>query len=188
MTREPPQPVRFPVEFGERSRRTIEQRFMLRFPRLAAASFALVARLSPGSRLRQAAMARGIRSAAEAYNRHDLDAVLIGWHQDLEYLPARNLVDAGLVEACYRGAAGYKAYVADAAEVWGSDTRFEPTEVIDLGERMVILANAPLRGQISGVPLTLEFAYVTTLEDGLILRQQEYHDHAEALRAVGLAE
>ena len=76
--------------------------------------------------------------------------------------------------------------MSDAAEVWGTETRFQPTELIDLGDRFVVLADAPLRAQGSGVPLTLEFAYVTTLKDGLIARQQEFHDHAEALIAAGV--
>ncbi len=78
--------------------------------------------------------------------------------------------------------------MAEAAEVWGTETRFEPTELIDMGEQLVVLADAPMRAQLSGVPLTEEFAYVTTLKDGRVIRQQEFHDHAEALDAVGLSE
>ena len=178
--------VRTPLRAGERSRRTLDQRLLLRFPRLAATLNRLVGRLPPGSRLRQAMLVRGLRLAAEAYNRLDLDAVVIGWRSDFEYYPARNLVDAGLSEPCYRGLSGYRAYVAASAEIWGDETRFDPTEVIDLGDRVVVLANAPLRAQASGVPLTLEFAYVATLEDGRVTRQQEFHDHQEALEAVGL--
>jgi ketosteroid isomerase-like protein len=180
------QVVRKPIRVRERSSRTLDQRLMARFPRLAAASFRLIGRLPPSSRLRQAALVRGVVTAAEAYNRGDLDVVVLGYEPDIEYRPARNLVDAGVIEECYRGAAGYRAYVAEAAEVWGTETRFEPTELIDLGDRVVVLARAPMRAQASGVPLTLEFAYVSTLRNGRVARQQEYHDHAEALEAVGL--
>jgi ketosteroid isomerase-like protein len=186
MSRESLEAVRTPLRWGERSSRTFDQRLYLHFPRLAAASFRLIGKLPPSSRLRRAALVRGLRLAAEAYNRLDLDAVVIGWEPDVEYCPARNLVDAGLVEPCYHGLSGYRAYVSAAAEVWGAETRFEPTELIDLGDRLVVLANAPLRAQASGVPLTLEFAYVTTLKDGRIIRQQEFHDHADALEAAGL--
>ena len=178
--------VRQPLRVGERSSRALDQRLALRFPRLAIAGFRLIGKLPPVSRVRQAALQRGFRLAAEAYNRGDLDAVVIGYQPDLEYYPARNLVDAGLIEPCYRGPSGYRTYVATAAEVWGAETRFEPTELIDLGDRLVVLANAPMRAQLSGVPLTLEFAYVTTLKDGRVIRQQEFHDHAQALEAVGL--
>ena len=176
------------LSVSERPRRTLDQRIALRFPRLAAVGFRLIGKLSPGSRVRQAALKRGLRSTAEAYNRGDLDAVVISYQPDLEYYPARSLVDAGLIEPCYHGPSGYRTYVSTAAEVWGADTRFEPTELIDLGDRLVVLANAPMRAQISGVPLVLEFAYVTTVKDGRIIRQQEFHDHAEALEAAGLRE
>ena len=84
-------------------------------------------------------------------------------------------------------AVGHRAYVSEAAEVWGTETRFEPSELIDLGDYLVVLADAPIRAQGSGVALTLEFAYVLTVEDGRVSRYQEFHDHAEALKAVGLS-
>ena len=188
MSQENVEVVRQPLRVGERSRRTFDQRLCLRLPWLAAAWLRLIGKLPPRSRLRQTTLSRGIRLAAEAYNRLDLDAVVIGWRADFEYRPARELIDAGLIEPCYRGPSGYRAYVAAAAEAWGTETRFEPTELIDLGDRAVVLADAPLRGQASGVPLTVNFAYVSTLQDGRVIRQQEFHDHAEALEAVGLRE
>jgi ketosteroid isomerase-like protein len=180
--------VRRPLRTSGRSSRTLDQRLAVRFPRLAAAFLRLIGNLPPSSRLRQAALARGLELAAGAYNRLDLDAVVIGWRPDFEYYPARNLVEAGLIEPCYRGFSGYRAYVASAAEVWGDETRFEPLEYIDLGHQLVVLARAPMRAQGSGVPLTLEFAYLTTLKNGRVVRQQEFHDHAEALEAAGLSE
>ena len=122
----------------------------------------------------------------EAYNRRDLDAVLIGWHPEFEYHPDRDWVKAGLVETCYRGPEGYRKYVATADEVWGGENYLKPVELIDLGERIVMLADAPMRAQASGVPLTEAFACVSTLKDGRVIHLQEYYDHAEALEAVGL--
>ena len=177
------QPVRNPLRVRDGSSRTLDQRLYLRFPRLAAASFRLVGNLPPRSRLRQAALLRAVRLAAEAYNRRDLAVVAIGFHPDIEYYPARALVDSGLIEPCYYGPSGYRAYVLATAEVWGDEVRFEPTEIIDFGDRVVVLANAPMRAQASGVALTQTFAYVTTLEDGMVIRQEEFYDHAEALEA-----
>jgi ketosteroid isomerase-like protein len=187
MSQENAEIARKPLRVRERSSRTLDQRLSLRFPSLAGAVFRPIARLPPRSRLRQTALVRVIQLAAEAYNRRDLDAVVIGYDPDFEYRPAQSLVDAGLIKPCYQGPSGYRAYVAEAAEVWGTETRFEPTEVIDTGEQLVVLADAPMRGQLSGVPLTQEFAYVTTLKDGTVIRQQEFHHHAEALAAVGLS-
>jgi ketosteroid isomerase-like protein len=178
--------VRKPLRVGERSRRTLDQRLSLRFPRLAAANARLIGKLAPGSRLRQASLWRSARLALEAYNRRDLDAVVIGCDPEFEYRPGRQWVEAGLVERCYRGLEGYRNYVASTDEVWGGENYLRPVELVDLGERIVMLADAPMRAQASGVPLTEAFALVATLKDGRTIHAQEYYDHAEALKSVGL--
>jgi ketosteroid isomerase-like protein len=180
------QAVRQPLSVREQSRRTLDQRLALRFPRLAATSSRLIGRLPPGSRLRQAALRRAARLAMEAYNRRDLDAVAISFHPDLEYYPYREFVEAALAEPCYYGPSGYRAYIAATYEVWGEDVRLEPTELIDLGDRFVLLADMPMRAQASGVPLTETYACVSTLKDGRVIRQQDFLDQAEALESVGL--
>ena len=88
--------VRKPLRARERSSRTLDQRLLLRFPGLAAASFRLIGKLPPRSRVRQAALWRAIQLAVEAYNRRDLDLVAIGFRPDLEYYPYREFVEAGL--------------------------------------------------------------------------------------------
>jgi ketosteroid isomerase-like protein len=144
--------------------------------------------MPPGSRLRQATLWRGVRLGVEAYNRRDLDAVVVGWHPEFEYHTGREWAQSGLVEPCYRGLEGYRKYVAATEEVWGEENYLRPVELIDLGERIVMLADGRMRAQASGVPLAEAFALVTTLEDGRMVRLQEYYDHAEALEAVGLSE
>jgi ketosteroid isomerase-like protein len=178
--------VRKPLRVRERSSRTLDQRLSLRFPRLAAANSRRIAKLPPTSRFRQAALWRAVRLALEAYNRRDLDAVVIGWHPEFEYYPAR-AVEIGLLEPCYRGLEGYRKYVATTSEVWGGENYLKPVELIDLGERFVVLADVVMRGQASGVPLTEAYAVVSTLRDGSVTSVQEYYDHAEALEAAGLA-
>jgi ketosteroid isomerase-like protein len=180
--------VRRPLRVRERSRRTLDQRLLLRFPRLSAASLRLVAKLPPRSRLRQAVLWRAARLALEAYNRRDMDALGIGYHPEFEYHPARNFVDAGLLELSYRGLEGHKRYVASTAEVFGAEVYVMPVELIDTGEQMVVLANVPMRAQASGIELTEAFALVSTFEDGMVIRVEEYYDFDEALAAAGLSE
>ena len=180
--------VRQPLRVSERSSRTLDQRLWLRFPGLAAAYARRIGRLPPSSRLRQATLSRAVRLGSEAYNRRDLDAVVIAYHPEIEYRPARAWVEAGFFEPCYRGPEGYRKYVAITAEVFGGEVYFKPVELIDLGERIVVLATAPMRAQASGIPLTESFAYVSTMKDGRAIRLEEYYDHAEALEAVGLSQ
>lgn len=58
--------------------------------------------------------------------------------------------------------------------------------MIDLGDQFVMIADAQMRAQASGVPLSQEYAAVVTLQDGMVIRLQEYFDHSVALAAVGL--
>ena len=188
MSHEDVEVVRTPLRVRETSSRTVDQRLCLRFPRLAAAYLRLIGRLRPGSRVRRGALQRGIRLAVEAYNRRDLEVVVIGYHPDLEYYPYREFVDGALAEPCYHGPSGYRAYIAATYEVWGTDVRLEPTELIDLGDQLVLLADMPMRAQASGVPLAEKYAGVMTLKNGRVIRVDDFLNQTEALEAVGLRE
>ncbi len=178
--------VRKPLRVRERSSRTLDQRVAIRFPRLAAASARLIGKLPPGSRVRQAVLWRAMRLAVEAYNRRDLDAVAIAYRPDFEYYPYREFVEAGLAEPCYHGPSGYRAYIEATYDVWGTGVRLEPTELIDLGDRLVLLADMPMQAQASGVSLAQTYAGVMTLKDGRVICNRDFLNHADALEAVGL--
>lgn len=93
----------------------------------------------------------------------------------------------GRPEPCYRGPAGYRAYIEATYDVWGTEVRLYPTELIDLGDRLVLLADMPMRAQGSGVPLAESYATVATLKDGAVISQRDFLNQAEALAQVGLA-
>ncbi len=188
MAHRPGEIVRKPLRVRERSHRTLDQRLALRFPWLASTSFRVIDRLPPSSRIRQAALWRAARLAIEAYNRRDLDAVTVGFAPELEYHPYREFVEAALAEPCYHGPAGYKRYIDATIDVWGTDVRLLPTELIDMGDRFVILADMPMRAQASGIALAETYASVSTLRDGKLIRVDDFLSHAEALRAAGLEE
>jgi ketosteroid isomerase-like protein len=188
MSQENVETVRKPLAVRERSSRTLDQRLGLRFPRLAHVCARLLGRLPPSSRVRRAGMRRAVQLAAEAFNRRDVDAFLLGVHRDCEFHPPREFVEAALLEPCYRGPAGYRKFVSAWSEVWGADLRVERLQLIDLGNHLVVLAEETMRGQASGVPLTGKYGWVSTLKDGRAIREQHYLDHAEALEAVGLGE
>jgi ketosteroid isomerase-like protein len=178
--------VRKPLRVREPSSRTLDQRIVVRFPWLLGAGFRVVRALPPGSRVRQALVWRSARLALEAYNRRDMDAASAGFHPDLEYYPYREFVEAALAEPCYHGPAGYRAYIAATYEVWGADVRVYPTELIDLGDRVVVLADMPMRAQASGVALAQTYASIWTIKDGRVIRARDFLDHGEALAAAGL--
>jgi ketosteroid isomerase-like protein len=179
--------VRKPLRVREQASRTFDQRLALRFPRLsdAYARFVLQ-RLPPTSRIRQASVWRGSRLGMEAFNRRDIDAAVSYGHPDFEYYPPHEFVEAGFFDACYRGAAGFRDYVSVWSDAVG--VRVEPVELIDLGDRIVMLAELPTLAQASGVPISGKIATVSVLTDGKASRVHTYLDHAEALAAVGLTE
>jgi ketosteroid isomerase-like protein len=180
------QVVRKRVPLREGRSRAFEQRLFARMPWLAVPALRGVAKLPPSSRLRQALVWRGIRLSAEAFNRRDLDALALARDPDFEFHPPREAVESGFFEPCYRGAGGYGKYVSELSEVWGADIRIESLELIDMGDRLVMLYDAPVRAQASGVPLTGKLASVATLANGRVIHQQDYFDHDEAVEAVGL--
>jgi ketosteroid isomerase-like protein len=189
MSRQNGEFIRKPLRVRARSSRTLDQRLALRFPRLFDAYARLVVgRLPPTSRVRQAAAWRGSRLGMEAFNRRDIDAAMSLAHPGFEYLPPPEFVEAGFFEPCYRGSAGFRRYVSTWSEVLGAELRVEPVELIDMGDRIVMLAHLPMRAQASGVPLTGTIATVSTMTHGKAIRVQTYLDHAQALEAVGLSE
>jgi hypothetical protein len=188
VTRENRGVVRLPLRAGQRSSRTVDQRLLLRFPRFTAVYVRLIGRLSADSRLRRAAIGRGVRLGVQAYNRRDLEAAVVGWDSEFEYYPGREWVEEGLVEPCYRGFEGYCRYAEAADRIAGGSLYLRRVELFDLGERLLILADAPIRTQASNAPPTDPFATLAELADGRVIRVREYFDTVEALEAAGLRE
>jgi len=62
-------------------------------------------------------------------------------------------------------------------------------ELVDAGDRVVVLLDTRMRGRSSGIEVPWgKHAFVTTLRDGLIVHAKLYVDQPEALKAAGLAE
>jgi uncharacterized protein len=187
MSQENVEIVRQPLVVSERSRRTLDQRLALRFPRLAATGARLVGRLAPTSRIRQALVSRNARLGAEAFNRRDFEALLLNYHPEAEFRAPRALAESSVVKASYRGHDGYMEFFREWLSAWG-DYRMRPRELIDLGDRIVVFDEIVGRGAGSGAPLTQEHALVLFMQEGRVILSQEYFDPDEALEAVGLPE
>jgi SnoaL-like domain len=179
--------VRTPLRARPTSRRTFAQRLALRFPAVATAYTRMLARLKLGSRLRRELMRRFFQDGVEAFNRRDFDVLLLGVDPDREVYPPPEIVEAGFAESRYQGRAGYYDWVRTWADVWGKDVRLEPLELIDLGDRTVLLGEARALGQGSGVGLSWEWGSVSTLRDGRPVRDDVFNDHGQALSAAGLS-
>ena len=74
---------------------------------------------------------------------------------------------------------------AEDDEIW-DEHRWVPQEVIDAGDRVVVLQREYQRGRGSGVELVVDTATILDLRDGRVVRMQGYINPAEALAAAGL--
>src|SRR4051794_6901587 len=190
MSRDKVPPARQKLSPRQRATRTLDERAAVRFPRFARLLGRLIAVLPPGSRLRQALLARTVQNGLAAYDREDVEAILLAFHPDAEFLAPPDHGQRGTLgfRRSYRGARGFREFDADWRSAWEA-MRIEPQELIDLGDQLLLLARVTALGKGSGVPVSQDLAVLQTLNGaGQIIREQRYADQADALRAVGLEE
>jgi ketosteroid isomerase-like protein len=177
--------VRKPLSVREHSRRAPEEHMVARFPRLFSLLARSVARLPPESRIRQAMIWRATEQALAATNRRDFAAVLPRYDPEVEFFPARELASVGIA-ASYRGRDGYLSLWEDWDSAWAGHAQWEPRELIDLGDRLLMLGKMSGTGDASRIAVDTEIAVLWTLENGKVIREEQFLDPAEVLEAVGL--
>ena len=131
-------------------------------------------------------LARSVRLAYAAANRRDFDAVLVGWDPASEYRPSDDLMPPDL-ETVFHGHEGYLRlwrYWLDAFE----DIRWDPEEILDLGERILVTTRQRGHGSGSGAAVSEPVFQLFELRRGLVVRQEDFLDRAKALQAAGLRE
>ena len=85
----------------------------------------------------------------------------------------------------YRGHAGLREWSADMREAW-EWLENRPVEVIDAGNALVFVNHVGLRARCSGVEFNSPFGFVISIERGLVVREQDFSDLDEALRAADI--
>jgi ketosteroid isomerase-like protein len=103
-------------------------------------------------------------------------------HEDVE-IHDHDVLDA----RDYRGPSGFVRWVRDWASAW-ADFSFEPEELIDAGDRVVVVARLKATGRSSGVELERRDGMVFELREGLVVRVDYFNSRRQALEAVGLGE
>jgi hypothetical protein len=178
--------ARYPITVRSTSRRRLEERLALRFPRLLAALTNTVLRLPQRSRLRRAVVRHAVRIAIEAANRGDYDAAFVLIPHGYETITPPELVGLGF-EPVYRGRDGRLRFQQRWIAELG-DFQQETKEVIDFGDRILLLARMKGAGLSSGATFDSELAYLLTVAGGRLIREQDFRSYAEALEAAGLSE
>jgi ketosteroid isomerase-like protein len=125
---------------------------------------------------------RGIRVLYEALNRREVDVMLARCHPRVEAHTARIQTDLDL-EPVYYTREGLGRALAIWLDAW-EDYRVEPNELIDLGDRIVVLSRQTGRGWESGAEVEMPHAVVITFAHGWAVKLQFYWDWDEATHAV----
>jgi ketosteroid isomerase-like protein len=124
------------------------------------------------------------RQLVDAFNRRDLAAMTRTFDPEIEWRPGG---PAAVERAVYRGRDEVSSGFAGTWETWEL-FRLEESEVRDLGDSVVWLGRAQMRGGASHVELDQEFAVHLLMRDGKILRIHGFLTWHEALEAAGLPE
>jgi len=123
-----------------------------------------------------------VRGCDEAFNRGDVEAVLVVTDPDVEFIPRR-----APIQGVYHGHQGIREFFADNAENFDLfEVHTEETQ--DLGDRVLAFGTVRIRGTESGVEVSVPLAAVVTFRDGKIVRLEDFGERSRALEAAGLAE
>jgi ketosteroid isomerase-like protein len=113
--------------------------------------------------------------------RHEIADALRYLHPNIEWKSAL----IGITTRGYEGMMRGVDQLLDAAQ----DYRVNVPEVTDLGDSQVLAVLRPaMKGKASDIDVNATIFSIVTVEDGLIIRMDEYLERAEALEAVGLSE
>jgi ketosteroid isomerase-like protein len=178
--------VRTPIGPDARlpTRRTLDERLMVRWPGAWAALSRAGNRLPPRSRLRRALLRRNALSGWGAWVRGDLDLCLVRFAPDWHYDAPREWLIAGM-PSVYRGHAGLRQWSADLREAW-EFLDHTPLEVVDAGDVIAFLCKIRLRARTSGIEIDSRLGQVFWIERGLIVRERDFSDWDDALGVVGI--
>lgn len=125
-----------------------------------------------------------VRSAFAAVNRGDRETAIGFLDPEVVIDATRSVFNS----TTYVGMQGIRQWIADIDEVWGH-FGLEVSELIDAGDKVVVIGRLVGRGKASGVHVEQPIAGIWTLRDGHIVRGEiGYTDRTEALGVAGLKE
>ena len=176
--------IRIPLGSETRRHRSLDERIVAHFPALARLLAAWWAKLPKHSRLRRVLLVRRFRQGYAAANRRDFDLLLTSLDPGIELHRAGVFLD---VSGTFHGHDGYLHVWRKVLESF-EDVHLYPEELLDFGDRFLVTIKVTAHGAGSGLPVSQPQFQVFTMRRGLIVRQDDFQDRAEALAAVGLSE
>jgi ketosteroid isomerase-like protein len=124
-----------------------------------------------------------VRRVYDAFNRADEEAVIDLADPEIVIDASRLTFNPNI----HVGVQGIRDIAAGMGEVW-EEISFEVRDVVDLGERVVVVERLTGKGRGSGIEVAQDWGAVWTVRDGLVVRVElGYPDREAALEAARLA-
>jgi ketosteroid isomerase-like protein len=123
------------------------------------------------------------RRGYELFNARDLTAFFDVFDSDLVYRNRTDEPDARV----YHGLEDFKGYVATWLDTF-DDLRFEVHEVVNLGDRVVVVTDLLGRGRETGADVRGAYVFLWAIREGRAVDIREYSTKEEALEAARLSE
>jgi ketosteroid isomerase-like protein len=126
----------------------------------------------------------------EAVGRGDFELLMPLYHPEARYtteMPAELRLPDSPRGGSFEGREAIREYMENFNASW-SMAHFELHEVIlpPSGDKVLTLGRIHTRGRASGVEVDIPLGVLIDVKRGFIVRQQDYWDREEALRAAGL--
>jgi uncharacterized protein len=125
-----------------------------------------------------------VRTLLSAFDRADYGAALEALDSEIEWQVPPGV---SIGREVYRGRDEVQRGFADWLAAWDR-FRFEPEEMLDHGDHVVVAGTQIGRGRGSGVEVRFPTFHVFTLRDGKVTRHRSYRERSDALEAAGLPE
>ena len=123
------------------------------------------------------------KQMVDALARGDVDELVSLVSEDVVWIPARSAV-----EGAYHGHDGVRKFCADTAANFEVFRPEMPSEMRDLGDRVLTVGTIYIRARGSGIETDIPVAGIGTFQQGKLTRWEDFRDRHLALEAVGLRE
>ena len=127
-----------------------------------------------------------VRRVYDAAARRDADAAFELYAEDIVWDVSATKVTTFRDRPVYHGHEGVREVWREGLAIFADITN-EVEEMIDAGDRVLVVVREREVGRSSGVPVTASHLAVWTLARGMIVRLQVFDDRDEAMKAAGLA-
>jgi ketosteroid isomerase-like protein len=126
-----------------------------------------------------------LRRVAEAFNRHDIEALIAYCDPSIEF---HSVLAGQVTGTVYYGHAGLRSWHRDLTEAWGDEIRLELEAYLDRGDHTLIATVVHGRGQYSGAEVAMAMALVARWRSDLVIHLTAYTPTEDALRDLGVTE